>query len=177
MDVKSFVGIAAVGLNLLAFWPYIGDTLRGKTKPHMYSWLAWTLITGMLFAGQVAGRAGPGAWATGCTTALDLVVFILSIRRGTTDITRSDRMCLGGALAALIGWVLSDSLTLSIVLVTIVDTLAFVPTVRKTLKAPEGETFITYPISSLRCLLSVFAITQYSVITCLYPLAMLAIYS
>jgi hypothetical protein len=176
MDVKTVVGITAVVLNIIAFGPYIIDTLRGKTKPHMYSWFIWTVITGMVFVGQVAGDAGPGAWATGCTVAVDLFIFLLSLKHGTADITRADKICVAGALAALGVWAISDSLVLSIILLTIIDTLAFVPTVRKILKSPSEETFITYPISSLRCLLSIAALSNYSIITGLYPFAMLAMY-
>lgn len=176
MELKTVVGITAVVLNIIAFGPYIIDTLRGKTKPHMYSWFIWTVITGMVFVGQVTGDAGPGAWATGCTVAIDLFIFVLSLKYGTADITRADKICLAGALAALAVWAVSDSLVLSIILLTIIDTLAFVPTIRKILKSPGEETFITYPISSLRCLLSIVALSNYTIITGLYPFAMLAMY-
>lgn len=177
MELKAVVGLVAATLNIFAFGPYIIDTLRGKTKPHMYSWFIWTVITGMVFIGQVTGEAGPGAWATGCMVAINLCIFLLSLKYGTADITRSDKLCLVGALVALAVWVTADSLVLSIMVLTLIDTLAFVPTVRKILKSPEEETFITYPISSLRCFLSVLALSNYSVITGLYPFAMLAMYS
>jgi len=176
MELKTAMGAVAVALNIVAFGPYIIDTLRGKTKPHMYSWFIWTVITAMVFIGQVMGVAGPGAWATGCMVAINLCIFLLSLKYGTADITRSDKLCLAGALVALAVWAVSDSLVLSIIVLTLIDTFAFVPTIRKILKSPSEETFITYPISSLRCFLSVLALSNYSVITGLYPFAMLAMY-
>ncbi len=176
MELKTIVGVIAVGLNMIAFWPYIVDTLRRKTKPHMYSWLVWTLITGIVFVGQLADGAGAGAWSTGITTVINLVIFLLSLKYGTSDITLSDKICLGSAGAVLLFWALSNSMTLSIIMVTIVDVLAFVPTIRKSYKKPKEETFITYPLSTVRCTLGVLAIANYSVITCLYPVAMFAMY-
>jgi len=177
MELKTLLGVITVGLNLLAFLPYIVDTIQRKTKPHIYSWLVWTLITGIVFVGQVADNAGAGAWGTGITTVIDLIILLLALRRGSSDVTLSDKLCLGSALAILVFWAVSNSMALSIILVTIVDVLAFVPTIRKTLKRPEEETFITYPISSLRCALGLLAIANYSVTTCLYPVAMLIMYS
>lgn len=177
MELKVVLGIAAVGLNLIAFGPYIFDIIRGKTKPHLYSWLIWALITGIVFIGQHAEGAGAGAWVTGITTCINFVICLLAFKWGTSDITLSDKICLASALAILVLWMISDSMLLSIVLVTIVDVLAFVPTIRKILKAPHQETFITYPLSSIRCLLGLMAIANYSLVTCIYPLAMLAMYT
>lgn len=176
MELKAILGIAAVGLNILAFVPYIVDILRGKTKPHLYSWLIWALITGIVFIGQHSEGAGAGAWVTGITTCINAVICLLAFKWGTADITLSDKICLASALAILVLWMVSNSMLLSIVLVTIVDVLAFVPTIRKILKAPHQETFITYPISSIRCLLGIAAIANYSMVTYLYPIAMLAMY-
>ena len=168
--------MAAVGLNIIAFWPYIIDTIQRKTKPHMYSWLVWTIITGIVFVGQLADGAGAGAWSTGITTVINLVIFLLSIKRGTSDITLSDKLCLGSAFLVLAFWAFSNSMELSIVMVTIVDVLAFFPTIRKSYRKPKEETFITYPLSTLRCVLGILAIANYSVTTCLYPLAMFMMY-
>jgi len=176
MELKVVLGAIAVGLNILAFVPYILDILRGKTKPHLYSWLIWALITGIVFIGQHSEGAGAGAWVTGITTCINVIICLLAFKWGSADITFSDKICLASALAILVLWVVSSSMLLSIVLVTIVDVLAFVPTIRKILKAPRQETFITYPISSLRCLLGLMAISNYSVVTCIYPVAMLVMY-
>ncbi len=177
MEFKAVVGLLAVGLNIVAFLPYIVDTIRGKTKPHIYSWLIWTLITGIVFIGQHGEGAGAGAWVTGCTTAINLIILLLALKKGSTDITLADKLCLGSALIILVLWVLSSSMLLSILLVTLVDTVAFIPTIRKSLKAPEEETFITYPLSTLRCVLGIVAIESYTIITCVYPVAMLAMYA
>lgn len=177
MELKTVFGLIAVGLNILAFWPYIIDTLRRKTKPHTYSWLIWTLITGIVFVGQLADGAGAGAWATGLMTAINLAIFLLSLRFGSADITLADKICLGSALAIVLLWAVSDSIVLSIVLVTIIDVLAFIPTIRKAVKRPKEETFITYPLSSIRCIFGIAAIANYSIVTCAYPIAMLAMYA
>ncbi len=177
MELKILLGGAAVLLNIMAFGPYIYDIIKGKTKPHLYSWLIWALITGIVFVGQHAEGAGAGAWVTGVTTAINVVICLLALKWGTADITLADKICLGSALAVLGLWVVSDSLLLSIFLVTTVDTLAFVPTIRKILRAPHEETFITYPLSSLRCLLGLLAIANYNLVTCMYGVAMLAMYT
>lgn len=173
MDVKSLLGVITVALSIIGHVPYMVDMLRGKTKPHAYTWFVWTLLTGIAFFAQVFGNAGAGAWGTGITTLLSLVIFLLSLKRGTKDITSSDKWCLAGALAALGLWGLTNTPLLSVILITVVDLLAFVPTIRKTFKAPGEETLFTYGLNNFRHALSLGAIQNYSVVTALYPIMLL----
>lgn len=175
MDHKIALGIAAVSLNILAFYPYIIDTIRGKTKPHLYSWLIWTLVTGIIFVGQLIDGAGPGAWATGATTLIDLVIFILAVRQRAAAITLFDKICLASAFIALPLWYFTDSLVLSVALLVTIEIAGFLPTIAKSIKFPGQETFITYPVSALRCLLSLFALTNFTFITAAYPMVILII--
>lgn len=173
MDIKAALGVITVILSIIGHVPYLLDILKGKTKPHAYTWFVWTLLTGIACIAQFVGGAGPGAWTTAVTTLLSLSIFLLSLKHGSKDITVSDKWCLAGALAAIVVWVFTDSPVLSIILVTVIDALAFMPTVRKTFKAPEQETLFTYALNVLRHGLTVGAIQTYSIVTVLYPVALL----
>ncbi|HYG84423.1 MAG TPA: hypothetical protein VD907_06130 [Verrucomicrobiae bacterium] len=176
MDYKLLVGGIAVVMNIIAFLPYIIDTARGKCKPHIFSWLIWTLITGVVFISQVAEHAGPGAWVTGVTTLINLIILVLSLKQGSAKVTLIDKLCLAFALPAVALCYFTEELLISISLVIIADILAFIPTIRKSLTRPHEETFITYPISVVRCMLGLFAITNFTFTTAAYPAVMLALY-
>jgi uncharacterized protein with PQ loop repeat len=36
--MKEVIGIIAVIFTFVGYIPYIMDTIKGKTKPHIYSW-------------------------------------------------------------------------------------------------------------------------------------------
>ena len=47
-----FSGLA-IALTLVAFLPYIASILRGKTRPHVFSWVIWGVTTFIVFLAQV----------------------------------------------------------------------------------------------------------------------------
>lgn len=58
--MKEIVGTIAVVLTFVGYVPYIRDTLKGKTKPHVYTWFVWGLVTLAAFALQMSAHAGGG---------------------------------------------------------------------------------------------------------------------
>jgi hypothetical protein len=153
--------------------PYIRDVLKGTTRPHLFTWLVWSLMTSMAFLAQVIGGGGPGAWVTGCVAALATVVFVLSISHGETRRTRLDWLSLGGCGIAAIAWLLTSDPTLSVVLVTAIDATAFAPTLRKSWMKPREETLVTHALSMIKHGLSIIALTRLSIVTGLYPATLL----
>ena len=54
-------------------------------------------------------------------------------------------------------------------LVTLIDVLAFVPTFRKSWRRPEQESVFTFALGSLKFLLGIAALPEQSIISSLYP--------
>ncbi len=171
LPLKSIIGLIAVFLSIFSLFPYIVDILKRKTKPHLYTWIVWTPLTFIAFFAQLSDNAGPGAWTTGVTATLCLVILALAIPYGTKDITRSDNLSLIGAGAAAILWFAVKDITASIILVTLIDVMGFIPTIRKSITKPREETLITHELSGAKHLISLFALEKFSLITALYPAA------
>jgi hypothetical protein len=58
-----------------------------------------------------------------------------------------------------------------VILITVVDAFGFLPTVRKAYGKPRQETLITYEINTVKYMLVVLAIQNYTLITTLFPAA------
>lgn len=169
-NFKIILGIIAVFLTLIAYFPYVKNTLIGKTKPHIYSWFLWSFDTGIIFALQINGKAGAGAFVTLAAGIMCITVFLLSFfRKGEKDITSSDTIFLIVALISLGLWLFAKQPVLSIILITLADLSAFLPTVRKSWKKPHSETMIFYIINTFLFVLTVFALQRYSIVTVLQP--------
>jgi hypothetical protein len=170
--MKEAIGLIAVALGIIGAIPYIRDIFRGKTKPHLFPNLIWAVVTTLAFFGQTAGGAGPGAWTTGVMAIITTVFLLLSIKHGTKDITKTDVFFLVIGLLAIIPWWLTDDPTISVIIATIIDICGFSPTIRKTINDPGSETLSSWVLNCIRHGLSLFALTQFTTVTYIYPLAL-----
>lgn len=169
MILAAVSSLIAVGTHI----KYILNVLRGLTKPHAFSWLVWAILTGIGFAGQIAGGGGPGAWVTGIMCVICTTIFLLAIFRGEKNITYFDIGCLCFGLAAIPLWVFTADPLWSIILVTLIDLVAFAPTMRKSYFKPFEETALAYTGNLIKWLLAIFALNTFSVTTALYPASLI----
>lgn len=174
MDFKLAVALVSIVITLIGYFYYFRDIFAGKTKPHAFSWLVWASLTAIAFAGQLSDGGGTGAWVTGVTAAISFVIFALAITKGEKNVTKSDRFNLLGALFALVLWFVTSDPLLSIILITVVDFLGFMPTIRKSYHKPREETLIHYVLAGLKFALAIVALEHYSVVTWLYPASLVA---
>ncbi len=167
--MKLSLGILAILVGFYSYLPYIRDIFRGKTKPHAFSWLVWSLLTGIGCAAQVHDHAGAGAWVTGLSALVCFFIFIAALYQSEKNITRFDWFCLGGAFLALCLWAATDKPVFSVVLVSIIDALGFAPTFRKTFHRPDQETAIQYTLAATKYVIAILALDHFSITTTLYP--------
>lgn len=160
--MKEIVAVVAVVLTFLAYIPYYRDILKGKTHSHIYSWFLWGLLTVLLVALQIKGGAGAAILVTASAGLLCVGVVLLSLKRGTRDITTSDKIVAILSLLATGFWVIAHQPLVSVVLVIIADLLAFIPTVRKSYHEPHSETLSLYVTNAIRFGLALLAVEHYT---------------
>ncbi len=171
--MKETLGIVSVIIGLVGFVPYVRDILSKKTKPHLYTYLIWSIVTIVAFVGQYISGGGPGSWSTGVMGLLTIVILGLTFRYGTKDVTRFDGIFLIGALLSIVPWLFTHDATLSILIATFIDICAFIPTIRKTTKEPSSETLISWVLGVSRHITAIGALTTYTLATTVYPSALL----
>lgn len=169
--MKEILALAATMLIIVAYIPYIKDTLKAKTVPHVYSWLVSALVTFIAFGIQLSEGARWGALPTFIAAIAGFIVFALSLKSRNSVVTRADTVFFIGTLVAVVLWLIADQPLLSILLIASIDILAFVPTFRKSWKRPDQETVSMYAINAVRFSFAALAVQNYSLITLLYPLS------
>lgn len=172
MTTAEFLGWFGAGLGLLGYVPYFISIIKNKTKPHAFSWFVWGLLTAIAYFAQIADGAGPGAWATGFTAVACFVIVIAAIFKGEKEITRSDWIAFISALAAIPVWYATKDPLWAIILVTIIDMIAFYPTFRKSWHKPHEEEPLAYGISGMKFFIALFALENVTITTALYPLSL-----
>lgn len=171
MEFKVIVSFLTVLLTFVGYVPYVIDILRGKTKPHVYTWLGATVTAFTAYGLQVLGGAGVGAWPMLVISLICVLVLVLSFWKGTDNRTAFDLLCIVLSFIALFLWLVVQQPILSVLLITFAEILAFVPTVRKSWHQPYSETLSLYSVSAVRHSLSILALEKLNILTALYPAA------
>ena len=172
MDYKILLGIIAIGIGGLGYIPYLRSLIAGTTKPHAFSWLIWSVIAAITFVAQITSGAGPGAWLSASYVIPCLVVFMFALKRGEKNIVFLDWMSLCGAAVSLFFWYLTNSPLLTVIIITLIDCIGFIPTIRKSYHAPYEENAGLYFWSGLSYVIALFAMRAYSIITLLNPVVL-----
>ncbi len=47
--LKEILTILSIALIFVGYIPYIRDIFRGKTHPHVFSWIVWSILNFCLF--------------------------------------------------------------------------------------------------------------------------------
>ena len=138
-----FVGVL---INLVGLFWYIKDVIKGGTKPNLVSWFIWSLapFIGVFFQFKAgAGFSSLPIFMAGFTSLVVIIVSVLK-KNGYWKINSFDVVCGIISLFALILYVFTHNLSISILFAIISDGLAYIPTIRKSWNFPETETGLMY---------------------------------
>lgn len=173
METKMIIAIIAAILAFIGNVPYLIDVIKQKVKPHPYTWFVWTIVSCIVFFGQLAKGAGVGAIPTAAAEIFTIIIFLFSLRYGFNYITRTDTFFLIIALLGIIPWVLTKDPTVSVIIAVSIDFVGFMPTLRKTWRHPKTEAPLLYGMNVLRHILMLFSLQAYNIATTLHSIAMI----
>ncbi|OGI45781.1 hypothetical protein A2121_00990 [Candidatus Nomurabacteria bacterium GWB1_40_6] len=138
-----FVGVL---VNLVGLFWYIRDVIKGGTRPNLVSWFIWSLapFIGVFFQLKAGARLSIlPIFMAGFTSLVVIIVSVLK-KNGYWKINSFDVVCGIISLFALILYVFTHNLSISILFAIISDGLAYIPTIRKSWNFPESETGLMY---------------------------------
>jgi hypothetical protein len=171
--VKTSIAIVASIMAIFGNLPYLYDILNKRVKPHPYTWLVWSIVSCIIFFGQVAKGAGMGALPTAASEIFTVIIFFFSLRYGVSHIRKIDTFFLILALLGIVPWVLTDDPTISVIIAVSIDFIAFLPTLRKTWQHPDTETRTLYALNVVRHILMLFSLSAYNIATTLHSIIMI----
>jgi len=170
MDSKLLFAVVSIVISTISFVPYIRDILKGKTRPHAYTWLIWIITQGTAAAGIWHGGGGVGTIGFVSGTILVVAVFLMSFKYGTKNITKSDTIILIMALLAILVWWKLNSPVTAVLMVSAIDLLGYIPSYRKTFYEPWSETALTWFGFVVANMFGIAAMQQYNLLTLSYIL-------
>ena len=174
MDTKALLAIVGVVLTFVASVPYILAIVRKEIKPHLITWLIWTILatTGCII--QIIGGGSYGAAVLGSTAALNLVILGLCLRnRKDTNITKLDIAALCFAALAFVLWGITSSPELAAGLLIFTMAMGYMPTYRKSIDSPNDEKLSLYFWSGIKQIIGIAALASYNFLTLAFPISLI----
>ncbi len=173
-DFKLITGTAAGLLSFVSYIPYIRGMVLRRNEPHPYSWLIWGITTTTVAFGVLIGGGGYGVIPVFAWAILSSTVFLLSLRYGTKNITTWDAVAFAAAFGAIVLWWQFHAPLPAMLALTLIDALAYLPTIRKSYEEPRSESLSAWTLFSLVPCFGLLALSEYTLLTTVYLLMSLA---
>lgn len=170
-DYHVVLGTITALLAVAAYVFYFRSIFLGETKPHVFTWISYALIDGAVFFIQMSEGGGPGAWILGVAAAMNTLIAVLALWRGEKDIRAVDWACFSGALIGIVFWLGMDNPLGAVIVLTITNTLAIIPTFRKSFLRPHEESITIWALDVVKFSLSIVALESRTLTTVLFPAA------
>jgi hypothetical protein len=169
---KEIFSAIAIAITFIAFIPYILSIHKGKTKPHAFSWIIWASVTFIVFLATLSDKGGTGAWPIGVSGLITLyVAFLAYTKKSDRMISNIDWLFFIIAMSSLPLWYFTSNPLWSVIILTTVDLLGFVPTFRKSYNHPYEEQLTFFNLMASRNIIVIIALENYSLTTLLFPAA------
>jgi hypothetical protein len=150
--------------SIAGYFYYLKDIFVGQTRPNLVSWFLWMLapFIGVFF--QLKAGAGLSVLPVFMAGFGPLIVIIVSLWHNNAywKISRLDIICGVLALLALLFYIFTHNLGVSIFFAILSDALAAIPTLIKSWKFPETETASVYLVGVFNNVLGLFVIKNWT---------------
>mgnify|MGYP001821606646 FL=1 len=177
MDASHVIGMLSALLSVLAYIPYVKDTLAHRTRPERASWLIWSVLGMVSFLSQMHEGASVSLWFVGAQVAGTFTVFLLSVRKGFGSyLKRLDYLALTLAAFGFVLWYLTDSAAYAMAIAIAISLIGGSLTVIKAYYKPGSETLITWIASFGAAVLAIMAVGNADPILLAYPFYLFLLY-
>lgn len=170
---ENFIYLA-VALILFGDTTYLIATIKGEVKPNKVTWFLWAFAPLIAYFAEISQKVGISSLMTFAVGALPLFIFLASFlnRNAYWKITKFDLICGLLSLLGLVLWGITRVGNLAILFAILADGLAALPTVVKSYKVPETESYIVFLFNVLGTFITILAIKKWDFAHLAFPLYM-----
>ena len=122
---------------------------------------------------MLSSKGGVGSFPSGVSSLICFFIAFLAYKKVSHDIiSRSDWLFFTLALGAVPLWYMTDSALNAVVLLSIIDTLGFIPTFKKAYHYPFEEQLSFFMMMVFKDIFALMALEEYSLTTLLFPITL-----
>jgi len=167
--MKGLFFLLGLALSLACALTYWQAIYSRSIRPHLFSWLIWSITMGVAGAAQIRSNGGAASWIALLGSINCFLIAVACLWIGHKGITRSDWLLLAAALLAVPLWMITRQPLWSVLLVTGIDAIGYGPTFRKSWDRPGQESVLAFVIGGLAMLFSLLALDSYPLTNWIYP--------
>lgn len=173
---QNFVIVGAL-FNLFGSANYALDTINGKTKPNRVTWFLWALAPLIAFTAQLKAGVGLSSLMTFMVGFGPLVIFLASFinKKAFWKITSLDIVCGLISVLALVLWYITGTGLIAIIFSIVADFIAGIPTIIKSLRDPESESYGVFRNGAISAVITLLTIKHWNFTTYGFAVYILAI--
>lgn len=130
---------------------YLAETLTGRAQPNRITWLLWGLFPMVIFVAQRAQGVAGVSWASFVAGLTPLLVVAASFfnKQAYWRTEPRDVVLMAAAVLGLLLWALTDQPNLALLFSLLADGAASVPTLLKSYRHPQSESWVAYAVSAV----------------------------
>lgn len=143
---------------------YLTETLLGRAQPNRITWLLWGIFPMVIFVAQRAQGVAGVSWASFVAGLMPLLVVAASFfnRNAYWRTEPRDYVLMAAAVLGLLLWALTDQPNLALLFSLLADGLASVPTLLKSYRHPQSESWVAYAVSAVGFGLSLLSVQAHT---------------
>jgi hypothetical protein len=156
---------------------YLVETIRGTSRPNRVTWFLWSLVPFIAFFAQIKEGVGYSSLLTFVSGFGPFLIFLASFinKKSYWEIGRFDIVCGAIAIVGVILWLVTNNPNLAILFSIIADGAAASPTVVKSFKFPETESYLAFLGGGVGAILTLLTITTWQFANYAFPLYLLTL--
>ena len=166
--MRHALSVLAGIIVMAGFLPYVYAILRKGAKPVRTTWIIWTTLDTITFAGMYSANTLNGQM-TGTLIGTWLTV-LLALKYGVPGWSMLDKFCLGGAFLGIVLWQIFDNPTLGILTSLSVIFLGSLPTFASVWKDPSRESIFAWLIFLISRVFAILAIPHWTLADAAQPI-------
>ncbi len=164
LEPRHYTIILSIIFSSIGGISYMIETVKGRTKPNKITWFMWSIAP--MIASYAAIKDGVGLVIIPVFLAgfNPFLIFLLSFinKNAYWKLERFDYICGLLSLVALVIYITTRDVTLTIIFSILSDLFAGIPTLVKSWKRPETENYKVFLFSSISILISFLSIQLWS---------------
>jgi hypothetical protein len=151
---------------------YVWATLTGRAQPNRVTWGCWSAAPLIAFAAELQEGVGLRSLMTFVVGLGPLLIFIASFvnPQAYWKLGPFDLACGTLSIVALVGWAVTRSGVVAILLAILADLVAGVPTIIKTWRAPETEAPLLFALSIVNAGIALLTVDHWTTANVAFPI-------
>jgi hypothetical protein len=161
--LPEYFAIIGAVIGSLGGLYYLRETIVGNAQPNRITWLLWGIFPLVIFVSQRAQGVEGLSWPSFVAGFTPLLVVGASLfnKKAYWKSEPRDYLLMAAAIVGIILWAITDNPNLALLFSLLADVLAGIPTLIKSYRHPESESWIAYAISALGFGISLLAVQTY----------------